>query len=111
MILGHHPHVPRGVEVYKGRVIFYSLGNLIFGHNHDYWMNNYVARMTLTPEGISSVEILPVAGIDQNLSQPYLLTGPEARELLEDIQTRSAALDTRMEIQGDVGVIVPQDRR
>ncbi len=111
LILGHHPHMPRGVEVYKGRVIFYSFGNLIFGHNHDYWMNNYVARMTLTGEGIAKVEILPVAGIDQNLSQPHVLVGAEARELLEDIRTRSATLDTVMEIQGDVGVIFPQERR
>ena len=27
LILGHGPHVPRGMEVYKGRLIAYSLGN------------------------------------------------------------------------------------
>ena len=27
MILGHHPHILKGIEVYKGRPIFYSLGN------------------------------------------------------------------------------------
>jgi poly-gamma-glutamate synthesis protein (capsule biosynthesis protein) len=107
LILGHHPHVPRGIEVYRGGVIFYSFGNLIFGHNHDYWMNNYVARMTLTPAGIAKVEVLPVAGVEQNLSQPYVLAGDEARELLEDIQTRSAELDTPMEIRGNAGVILP----
>ena len=26
----HHPHVPQGWEVYKGRPIFYSLGNFFF---------------------------------------------------------------------------------
>ncbi len=30
MIIGHHPHVVQGIEVYKGRPIFYSLGNFIF---------------------------------------------------------------------------------
>ena len=29
-ILGHHPHRLHGVEVYKGRPIFYSLGHFIF---------------------------------------------------------------------------------
>ena len=29
-VLGHGPHEPRGIEVYKGGVIFYSLGNFIF---------------------------------------------------------------------------------
>ncbi|MBI4332840.1 MAG: CapA family protein [Chloroflexi bacterium] len=27
LIVGHHPHLIKGIEVYKGRVIFYSLGN------------------------------------------------------------------------------------
>jgi hypothetical protein len=27
LILGHHAHILKGVEVYKGKVIFYSLGN------------------------------------------------------------------------------------
>jgi hypothetical protein len=29
-IIGHGPHVLRGIEIYKGRPIFYSLGNFIF---------------------------------------------------------------------------------
>ncbi|MGD1873516.1 MAG: CapA family protein [Mastigocoleus sp.] len=29
LILGHGPHVPRAVEVYKGKLIAYSLGNFI----------------------------------------------------------------------------------
>lgn len=122
VILGHHPHVPRGVEVYRPAgaaaagdggaargpgVILYSMGNLIFGHNHDYWMDNYLARLTLGQGGVQRVEILPVAGRGMSLSQPSLLAGPEARAVLEDIQTRTAALDTRMEIEGAVGVIRP----
>ncbi|MBI4331111.1 MAG: CapA family protein [Chloroflexi bacterium] len=27
MIIGHHTHILKGIEVYKGKVIFYSLGN------------------------------------------------------------------------------------
>ena len=30
IIFGHHPHILKGVEVYKGKVIFYSLGNFAF---------------------------------------------------------------------------------
>ncbi len=29
-IIGHHPHVIQGMEIYKGKPIFYSLGNFIF---------------------------------------------------------------------------------
>lgn len=30
IIIGHHPHVVQGMEVYQGKPIFYSLGNFIF---------------------------------------------------------------------------------
>lgn len=33
IIIGHHPHVPQGIEKYKSGVIFYSLGNFIFDLN------------------------------------------------------------------------------
>lgn len=36
LIIGHHPHVPQGYEVYKGKHIFYSLGNFIFTPREEY---------------------------------------------------------------------------
>ncbi len=31
IILAHHPHVPQGIEIYKGKPIFYSLGDYSMG--------------------------------------------------------------------------------
>ena len=36
MVVGHGPHLIRGMEIYKGRPIFYSLGNFI-GQNELVW--------------------------------------------------------------------------
>ncbi len=33
VIFGHHPHVVEELEVYKGKAIFYSLGNFVFDQN------------------------------------------------------------------------------
>ena len=30
IIIGHHPHVAQGIEEYKSKLIFYSLGNFVF---------------------------------------------------------------------------------
>lgn len=30
LILGHHPHILKGIETYQGKVVFYSLGNFAF---------------------------------------------------------------------------------
>ena len=34
LIIGHHPHVIEGAEIYKNKAIFYSLGNFLFDQ---YW--------------------------------------------------------------------------
>ena len=39
--IGHGPHVTRGIEIYKGRPIFYSLGNFIFQNDTVRWQPSY----------------------------------------------------------------------
>ena len=41
VFIGHGPHVTRGVEVYKGRPIMYSLGNFIFQNDTVRWQPSY----------------------------------------------------------------------
>lgn len=54
VVIGHGPHVLRGMEVYKGRLIAYSLGNFggyeVFGLNPT-TATSMVLRVTLTPDG------------------------------------------------------------
>lgn len=35
-VIGTHPHCPQGWEIYKGKPIFYSLGNLLFNSKEGY---------------------------------------------------------------------------
>lgn len=37
LIVGHHPHILKAVETYKGKVIFYSIGNFARGSNRAHW--------------------------------------------------------------------------
>ncbi|MEM6751754.1 MAG: CapA family protein [Cyanobacteria bacterium P01_C01_bin.38] len=107
IILGHHPHFPQGIEIYQNKPIFYCLGNFIFGHNHTYWTDNFLARFIFTSNKIKTIEILPVAGENQDLAQPFLLKGERSQNILKEIQERSLALKTKMDIVGDIGVINP----
>lgn len=34
MVMGHGPHLLRGIEIYKGKPIFYSFGNFIFQYEY-----------------------------------------------------------------------------
>lgn len=37
IVLGHHPHVPYGIERWRGRWVASSLGNFVFGQPQHYW--------------------------------------------------------------------------
>jgi poly-gamma-glutamate capsule biosynthesis protein CapA/YwtB (metallophosphatase superfamily) len=37
VVIGHHPHYVQGIELYKGKLIFYSLGNFVFYQPQREW--------------------------------------------------------------------------
>jgi len=45
IIVGHHPHVVQPIEKYKGKLIFYSLGNFLFDM---IWSKNVRIGLTVT---------------------------------------------------------------
>lgn len=62
-IICHHPHVPGAYEIYDGKPIIYSLGNLIFDHPSppDGWEQGYGVRFeySLRDGYLSSIEFVP----------------------------------------------------
>ncbi|MFP5247467.1 MAG: CapA family protein [Thermoanaerobaculia bacterium] len=76
-ILGHHPHVPGTVEVYRDRPIFYSLGNFIFGHDHDEWSDGVMARLHIEDGKLKRADVVPITGRYQPSLAP-----PEAAEVV-----------------------------
>lgn len=88
LVIGHHPHVLQGVEVYKGGVIAYSMGNFIFGGN---WSpknkDSAIFRATLSKQGVVSAGIVPIkhSNPPEAYFQPYVLEGEEATRLLTDL--------------------------
>ena len=105
-IIGHHPHVPHGIEIYKGKPILYSLGNFIFAQGDIRWNHdNYLAEIVLKQKQIQGVNIYPISGQKEELFQPEVLTGGRADSTLYELQKRSSAFDTKIVIQNHVGHI------
>ncbi|MDR1919015.1 MAG: CapA family protein [Tannerellaceae bacterium] len=52
-IVGHHPHVVQPQESYRGKPIFYSLGNFIFDARREGANRGLMAGLTFTRQGIS----------------------------------------------------------
>jgi len=60
-VVGHHPHVLQPVEWYKGKPIFYSLGNLVFDQRKPPTNKGMVVRLTYDPDSLRTIELYPVA--------------------------------------------------
>jgi len=101
LIVGHHAHVVRGVEIAGSSLIFYGLGNFLHhgtanmtskGICHDYGL---MARVHLkkTSDGtlkLRAVEAIPVT--DTHI-RPHRLTGDKGRARIHALNYLAATLD------------------
>ena len=78
LILGHHPHVIQGLEVYHDKLIAYSLGDFVFDHHSRATGEAFVLRVTLRPTGPPVARIIPVYLSDAN-GIPAPVTGKRGR--------------------------------
>jgi hypothetical protein len=71
-VIGHHPHVPQGMELHNGRPIFYSLGNFVFYQPTTLWHRKVGCFVTLDVDagGVRGAEV-----------HPYLITDTGLRAL------------------------------
>ncbi len=77
LVIGHHPHILQGIEMYRNRLIFYSLGNFTFASYSRRAGSSIIARVTLDADGsLVSADVVPlhVLNIDVDL-QPVPLPG------------------------------------
>jgi poly-gamma-glutamate synthesis protein (capsule biosynthesis protein) len=61
LIVGHHAHVPQGIQFVAGVPIFYSLGNFVFWQETDllYRKLGYLVKAGIAREGLANLEIIP----------------------------------------------------
>jgi poly-gamma-glutamate capsule biosynthesis protein CapA/YwtB (metallophosphatase superfamily) len=61
LVIGHHPHVPQGFEIYKDVPIFYSLGNFVMWKQH--WRKNcyhsYFLNIEIVDNKLSYINLVP----------------------------------------------------
>lgn len=60
LIIGHHPHVIQGIEKYRGKYIFYSLGNFLFDQYGDQEKESIIFSCDLGKEGLQFPYIIPI---------------------------------------------------
>lgn len=84
LIIGHHPHVLRGIEHYKHGIIVYSLGNFVCDMSWDeHLRESLIFNCRITKSGISDIELTPIY-INDNY-QPEVLVNERGKALLKRI--------------------------
>ena len=90
IVIGHHPHIIQPLEIYRGRPIFYSVGNFTFGSGNSRAESLLVA-VRFADDGMQ-VYVYPVyvQNRDPRLNyQPKILRGAAASQTLRRLATIS----------------------
>lgn len=92
IVVGAHPHVVQGIELYRGKIIAYSLGNFCFGANaNPVDKDTFILQTTISKSGKNLViipNVIPckVSSTDYtNDFCPTPATGSEAARILNKI--------------------------
>jgi poly-gamma-glutamate synthesis protein (capsule biosynthesis protein) len=93
LVIGNHSHNLHGIEVYRGRPIFYSLGNFIFTHIQDYMEPESLIVVADFRDGELSVELVPLLVHEDGF--PRVVDGAERQQVLDLLHARSEQFGTR----------------
>jgi len=79
LVLGTHPHILQGIEIYKEKLIIYSLANFVFGS----WQGGFdsmLLNLTFSKKGVENAFFQPI--VENELHQPEV-PPPENKKFKE----------------------------
>jgi len=91
LIVGHHAHVPQGVEICNGVPICYSLGNFVFYQETDLYYRKlgYLVKAGVSRAGLAHIHLIPYEIGSECLR---LLRGEESALFFESLKKVSLPL-------------------
>jgi len=109
VVIGHGPHVSLPVEIYRGKPVFYGLGNFSFhtghgGRKHGDWVG-LLARVDFEETAPARIAFRLVRHNDAN--ETYFCDLDQEQEAIDDLAARSAGLGTRLQRDGSELVATP----
>ena len=93
-ILGHHAHMLLGVEFYRNRPIFYSLGNFAFDMTHHYFRReSVIVQFDVSRDGLANVRVLPLMINEDH--EPVPANDGDAQKVAWLLEYHSEGLNTK----------------
>jgi poly-gamma-glutamate capsule biosynthesis protein CapA/YwtB (metallophosphatase superfamily) len=96
LVVGTHPHLLQGFEEFKGKYIFYSLGNFIFHHKHierltpkesqNRVKTSVILTLYLNNGSVDRVELHPIKYSNEKIQ---LILGMDKEDIITDMNENS----------------------
>jgi poly-gamma-glutamate synthesis protein (capsule biosynthesis protein) len=121
VVVRNGPHVLNGIEIYKGKPIFYSLGSLFFDFQgqssyggivfSDAWYETVVPVVTYKNGKAGEIKLYPMV-IESSAAPsggaPHPAAPERAKRILEHLREMSAVFGTDIKIENNIGIIRPE---
>ncbi len=102
LVVGHHPHVTHGLEIYQGKLIAYSLGNFLFDQYFFEAQLAYVLKVWMDGDQFYRAEAIPIQLLDY---RPVPAVAGMREGVLRRLFGQSRAMGTRLSMSGGHAVI------
>lgn len=104
LVMGHHAHRLQGIEVYKGKLICYSVCNLAisFGEGHNFGKESVIVKATIDArsKSIKRLSYVPIV-LPGETMEPLRVPAGQAQGHVDLMTTLSKKYGTRFVIEGD----------
>ena len=108
VVVGHHPHVLQAVEYYKHGIIFYSLGNFVFGSFSPKAKVSAIAHVDFVDAEIEAISLTPISVDNFKVYfQPKVLVDTDAEAVFAELERLSAERATELAFENDRIVLRP----
>ena len=106
LVLGHHPHILQGIEVYNDKLIVYSLGNFAFGSYSGKAKDSIIFKIHFAQNGFYFAKIIPISVLNHEVKfQPKIVKGNRQHSIITHLNTISFSLNRNRNIIDENGYI------
>ncbi len=109
LVIGRHPHILQGIEVYNSKAIFYALGNFALDHAHPMFLptvkESILVNCCIQEKAIRRVSFRPVFLGDDGRPEILAENDARARTIFDSLRLLSQKLNTRLQFRGNEGLV------
>lgn len=104
IVMGHHPHRLQGMELYRNKLICYSLNHLVlsFGEGLNFGPASVIAKahVDVGTRKITRFTVIPLM-VPPTTMEPYVISVREAGPLIEELERLSRKYGTKFRVKND----------